>query len=1266
MKNKKLLFLMLMLATLCAHAQKYTYAIGDRVETEEGVYIVTGENLISNPSFDNGSTGWYAADGNAVSDSYWDVPSTGGADGGAWLKVLGGAGSSSPYSLRTAWSITPGKTYLFSCWQYRTTNTNNNSQYSFISLGNNATAGDNYQSLNYTLGQWVSTEIVFDSQSCTYCVANFRWLDNGIGFDCFTLAEVTLSDEIVTARLETALGQAIQALAETEEGHAKGQYTAEVRADLQAVIDEAQALLATPTSQADVNAMVGRLTDAVTLYYARRNPPFSLDKQYNIVHSSGYYLSSGGSGGTVKIVSEDAADATQVFTFCPSPAGADASGYNLKDGQGNFIYRSGSWDTKASPSQDLTAANAIFQIVENEGFIQLKNMGSGSVLGTDASSEGSTVYSNKNGTDTRYRWTIVEFVPQDQRDAQYVTQQLLGKARKQLDGISESLIGTRPFMYNRAACDAYAAAIASASQLTDYKAATALLEEAMAVFDASCINQPDPTKAYVITQSMGMAMGWSAAQSLVTILTPDYSTAQQFYILPASTAGAFCLKNVQSGKYASKSGSSAWDTTWEETGESTTAQWIVSVYDEQYYTLQNVSGKGYMGSDAVESGSPLYCDKSSSAVNSHWTISECSVSGVMSEVIAKAEALAASTPVGTDYTTVPQSAMDALRAAIDAAMGAQQTATTVEEAQKAAADLQAAIDRFNGSFNPLPVFDAAAGYKIVHSSGHLLTYTTSGGATITAYDEAAGVTEAQTLQLVSTGAKDTYYIRSASTGKYLAATGDYNTQWQEDNTSGATFIIEHISGPYLGLHNTSKAYFGTDSSTSGSVVYSDKSSSSTLSYWTIETVVTWNYTAFNEALAAATTFCEGMKAGWQAGEYFPDVIQAFQSDISRISQEAQSADSQESVDQCSASIQALVNSYKAKANTKSRADEWLVMLVADCKLEAANAAIGIDEGQYTQSAVDAFLAAISQAEGSTSDFESAIAELETAHATFRNSAATVDRSALAAALDAAEKTLSEAVEGDCDGQYPVSAIDAYYAVYESCGKVRYDASSTQAEVDAATAQLKAAASAFAATKVVINYSNLNSVLKQAKQMLADNEKYNGDTAGCYPAEAFKKLQDAIDEASTYVRSYKVNQKQVDNACNALKQAIEAFLSQRIPFDTSELESLLQTAKSLLAETRSYMADDDIEELEYAIGVAEVTLANIVDQADIDRALKILRRDYQLYERIATAITCLKEGKPTDVQFYSIDGRLAGKATHGLFILQMTQDGKTITRKIFIR
>ena len=425
-------------------AQNVIPELGDKITTSDGIYVVAGSNLISNPSFDYGFADWLAGNNQELSENNFEIISDGGADGGAYLKAKGSAGSTSASSIKKGWAVEVGKTYLFSMWALRSASAmSSNTQYSRIYASDSETATtEQIGSVNFTADTWTKTEIVFTAER-PYLVVNLGWM-NSSAVDAFFLGILEASDELATAILEQAIADAKTLLSTTEEGIERGQYPTEVRAALQAAIDEAQSTLTTATTQEPINEAAETLRAAIAEYKLNAVQAFVLGKQYNIVHSSGYYMTT--TGGTVKVVSADVDDLGQVFTFVPAPEGAAASGYNLEAADGTFVTRSGSWDTKANADVDLTTANAIFQVIDQNTYIQLKNMGSGSVLGTDNNNDGSTVYSNKNGTDSKYRWTLKEYVPKDQRDDQYNFEELLGKAQKMLGEVSESSLGTGLFM----------------------------------------------------------------------------------------------------------------------------------------------------------------------------------------------------------------------------------------------------------------------------------------------------------------------------------------------------------------------------------------------------------------------------------------------------------------------------------------------------------------------------------------------------------------------------------------------------------------------------------------------------------------------------------------------------------------------------------------------------------------------------------------------------------------------------------------------------
>ncbi len=1210
---KKFSFLALLLALIgialpqVGLAQNVMPQRGDKVSTADGIYVVSGDNLIANPSFDEGFTGWLAGNNQELDEANFEAVSEGGADGGAFIRALGSAGSGSASSIKKGWAVEVGKTYLFSMWANRpSSGMSSNTQYSRIYASDSETATTTQiGSVNFTGDTWVQTQITFTAEK-PFLVVNLGWM-NHTAIDAFFLGELSPTSELATAALEATIADGKYQLDNTEEGDARGQYSADVRAALQAAISAAEGVLASATTQTEINAANDALKAAITTYKASANAPFKVGTKYNIVHSSGYLMTT--TGGTVKVVSEDADDAGQVFTFVPAPADAAATGYNLQADDGTFVHRQGSWDTKADADYDLTQANAIFQVVDQGTYIQLKNMGSGSVLGTDSNNDGSTVYSNKNGTDSKFRWTLKEFIPKDQRDDEYNFRQLLAKAQKTLAEISASTIGTDLFMTSRTAYDTFAAAIATAESVTTgYKAATETLQAALATFTANKQVKPDPAKNYIITQNAGgNRIAYTEDQSLVTVRTPNAEATQQFTFAQVAATGNFSLKNVGAGLFVAKSGSSNWDTNWAEDDSDLLAQWLIERHSDGTYTLQNASGKGYLGSDATTDGALLYCDKSASAANSRWIIEEYTATAALAKAIANAKQLAATTSVGSAYYEVPQSAMDALNAAIAAAEAALATITTFEQGAAEAEKLNEAIATFTDSFNPIQPFDEGVTYTIQHYGGALLTATESGNASITAQAE-EGATDAQLVTFEAVEGRNlTYYLKSVALETYFARAGDYNTVWQADKSEAAQVEIVQLDGRWLGLQFVATGlHAGTDNTASGQLVYSDKAGrGNTLAYWTIEPYVTvqLDRAAFNAAVDAGNALLAQMKPGYLKGEYFPEDIAALRNAISNALAAANKAKDQQTLDALTAQLQADIEAARAKAHDRDL----------------------------------------------------------------------MNHSELAAAIQAAATATASAVAGDCNGQYPAEAIEAYKQALIAAEAVnnKPDDQLTQAELDAAAKALKEAAAAFNAQRVVINLNDLRAAITASQKAMSDAESMRGDGPGKYPESAFTALTAAVTAAQTIVSENKVNQAAVDAQTAALTAAIETFAASRVTNDYTALQALVDEATQLIADALAGKLEyyqEDLDELRASLEKNAAALES-TDQDVIDRAVKLLRRDIALFRNLADGIATL-DAEPLDIRIYDLNGRLMTTSrrhlTRGTYLMTVTDGDKTITRKFVVR
>ena len=712
--------------------------------------------------------------------------------------------------------------------------------------------------------------------------------------------------------------------------------------------------------------------------------------------------------------------------------------------------------------------------------------------------------------------------------------------------------------------------------------------------------------------------------------------------------------------------------------------------------MQNVAGKGHLGSDATAEGSLLYCDKAASLANSHWIIDIYSLTRAAEKALAKAKALAASVGVGVNYWEVPQEAMDTFLEAIANAEETMSTISSFEEGQAVADFLEEAIAEFSVSYNPISPFDTGLTYVLKHSSGNLLTFTESGNATMMAMTEEMKAADEQIVVLEAIDTLDMgYYIKSLQTGYYFARTGAYNTVWKEAPDSAAIMQIEQLEGRYLGLKfYISGTFAGTDDNNSGSSIYSDKvGAGNTYAYWLVEPYVTvqLDREAYDEALQAAQALLESMVPGYKKGQYTTTDIKAFETLIATTKSAAAKAADQDALDAITAQLLADIETYKGKANEKDIPEVYLAQLIADCQAECDATVIGIQKGQYTEAVKAAYQAAIEKAAKATAaEAEQAIGELTAARELYRSSANSVDRAALGKAIAAAESTVANAVAGDCDGQYPAEAIQAYANTITAAKEVYEDITQGQASVDAALTELNEATSLFATRKVVIDFAELKAIVATAKKVLSEAEAEKGEGAGKYPVAAFDILQAAIDKASEIVGSKTVNQVAVDAECVTLDDAIATFAATRVPNDYTQLQALVDEATALLAAVKNGEYEYEQDDYDDMLASLEKNAAFLgsTNQDDIDRAVKLLKRDLTLFKSLITPMgiqdiagewvikivdgMLVIDGLPeqASVDIYTVHGHLLtttreAKISKGIYLIRISYDGKNDIRKVLV-
>lgn len=642
-----LLFPLTMAGCLFTTAQTvYVPQKGDAVTTDDGKYVVKGNNLITNPSFETGFDGWTAGDGTALTETNFAVVSGGGPDGSACLKALANGGSGKAASIKTGWAIESGKTYLFSCWALRTADgMKSNTGYSKLFEGDTQTSTTSQVgTLSYTADTWTQSKVIFTATK-SFCVANFGWLNGASSFDCFFLGEVELSKELVKDKLVALISytDSVYNSTASNEGTGINQFTSEVRASFLSAINTAQSALTSATTQVEINASYATLNTAMTTFYASQNPPFVTGEKYFIIHKgSGLFLTSAGNTGKAISVTTNTNLNTQIFTFEKAPEGSAATGYNMKDADGNYVYRSGSWDA-FSGTTTLTENNAIFNAVKDGDYYQLKNMGSGSVLGTDASIEGALVYSNKNGAGVANNdWTIKKYT---------VTVALDAMIAKVEDVIATTTVGDEFGEVSQSAFNAITTALATgktaAATVTTFENANKAMVElqtALTAFYASFnpLKAFDTSKTYSITHAEGNALTvTTTGNATITEAAADKSTAefQRMTLVAVPCDTLSMLYKIRStdrdSLYLATSGT--YNTVWQTKNDTTAAIFQLVQNDGKYIGIRCLSNDKYLGTDGVVSGTAVYSDKAGEGNdNAHWNIDVFRIKSALDKTVFEA------------------------------------------------------------------------------------------------------------------------------------------------------------------------------------------------------------------------------------------------------------------------------------------------------------------------------------------------------------------------------------------------------------------------------------------------------------------------------------------------------------------------------------------------------------------------------------------------------------------------------------------------------
>ena len=358
--------------------------------------------------------------------------------------------------------------------------------------------------------------------------------------------------------------------------------------------------------------------------------PFAAGKAFAVMHTvSGRALTFADNKGIT--VSDFRQLDSQRITFVAAPAGAEAKGYNVTDGRGNYMVKSGTYSTVWTDEADLTAATSIFVPEEGDGRFYIKCAdGSNRYLGTDDSTDGASVYSDKQIANRNLSyWYLADF----ENSVTVSPEDLFIEKLDALDiffgSIDPAWCGTDPFDYDASAYAALERALDEAMAVkSDFESASEAIEKALEEFEATKTVLPDADRKYNIIHMSGLRLAMTDDESPVIAETAD-ADADSF-VFTSNGDNTFLITNAATGKHLSNKTGSNWSMAWADEGADNRTRWKVSVNSLGNKAFYNMYIKGYMGSDDIAGGSPLYCNKGVDETFAQWSIKEAGASSVTS------------------------------------------------------------------------------------------------------------------------------------------------------------------------------------------------------------------------------------------------------------------------------------------------------------------------------------------------------------------------------------------------------------------------------------------------------------------------------------------------------------------------------------------------------------------------------------------------------------------------------------------------------------
>ena len=332
------------------------------------------------------------------------------------------------------------------------------------------------------------------------------------------------------------------------------------------------------------------------------------NKSYYIFHSSGLVLAANGSNAVLQPFT---GEKSQQFNFA-----ASGNSYLIKNvTSNNNVTKTGDWNTEFSTS---TSDVARFSIEEAVGeYIKFRCAQNSRFLGTDNTTSGSNVYSDKDGSTLLHYWYL-----RDASGNELITEGLEAVIREAEDLYNNTREGDNEGEFSVAVRSSLSQSIITAKTHLDEATAqqeinTATLEinEAIVQYKQNRNSAFKVGEKYYIMHASNRFL--CNVNDNPKIKDRNNAEDQQFTFVALSD-GSYAIQNVANGKYLNSSGE--YSAVFSTSNTASTAHLIINYApnEELYVRIQFKSNNLFLGTDGTTDNQGVYSDKKGDDGKHYW------------------------------------------------------------------------------------------------------------------------------------------------------------------------------------------------------------------------------------------------------------------------------------------------------------------------------------------------------------------------------------------------------------------------------------------------------------------------------------------------------------------------------------------------------------------------------------------------------------------------------------------------------------------------